>query len=174
MPIDGCDRSFEELAHEVLPTYMGRLRGRIANAFSLGEFAVRGVGPGTMRRRLGLEYDPPGCYVLIDGKQPVYVGISKKVLSRLNDHVKGSDHYTATLAYRIAVARYPHDLAAARAMQDGEFLGHFKESRDYLCSLNAAFVEIGNPLELYLFEPYAAMELDTGFQAGGWNTFETH
>ena len=37
-----------------------------------------------------------------------------------------------------------------------------------------AFVEIANPLELYLFEPYCAMELLTGFDTGGWNTFLTH
>ena len=35
-------------------------------------------------------------------------------------------------------------------------------------------IEISNPLELYLFEAYCAMELDTGFDTGGWNTFETH
>jgi hypothetical protein len=35
-------------------------------------------------------------------------------------------------------------------------------------------VKIDNPLELYLFEPYCALELDTRFEAGGWNTFETH
>ena len=40
----------------------------------------------------------------------------------------------------------------------------------YLRSLNVAFIEIGNPLELYLFEAYCAMELDTS----EWNTFETH
>ncbi|MDI6901536.1 MAG: hypothetical protein QMC79_07600, partial [Anaerosomatales bacterium] len=66
------------------------------------------------------------------------------------------------------------DLTAALAMRDLIFRERFEESRAYVKSLHAAFVEIANPLELYLFEPYCAMQLDTGFEAGGWNTFETH
>ncbi len=80
----------------------------------------------------------------------------------------------ATLVYRIAAARYPHDKTAAAAMADAAFRERFEESRNYIRGLHAAFVEIGNSLELYLFEPYCAMQLDTGFEAGGWNTFETH
>lgn len=173
MPIDGCHRTFEELAHEVLPAYMSRLRERLAQPLAMADFGP-GVGPGTIRRRLELETDPAGCYVLLDQGKPVYVGISRHVLARLNDHVKGDDHLTATLVYRIAVARHPHDLTAALAMKDLVFRERFEESRAYVRSLHAAFVEIANPLELYLFEPYCAMQLDTGFEAGGWNTFETH
>jgi len=40
--------------------------------------------------------------------------------------------------------------------------------------LATAFVEIANPLELYLFEAYCAMELSTGSDTGAWNTFLTH
>ncbi len=89
MPIDGCHRTFEELAHEVLPAYMSRLRESLENPLAMADFRS-GIGPGTIRQRLKLECDPPGCYVLIDGGQPVYVGISKHVLQRLNDHVKGA------------------------------------------------------------------------------------
>ena len=65
-------------------------------------------------------------------------------------------------------------MTASQAMQDTEFQMRFQESRNYLMSLTTAFVEIANPLELYLFEPYCAMELRTGFDTGGWNTFLTH
>ena len=54
------------------------------------------------------------------------------------------------------------------------FHSQFAHARNHLMSLDVAFVEIDNPLGLYLFEPYCALELDTGFEAGGWNTFDTH
>ena len=174
MPIDGCHRSFDELARCVLPAYMARLRERISNPTALAAFAVKGVGPATMRGRLGFDSDPRGCYVLIDNGRPVYVGISKRMIARLMEHVRGSDHLTATLVYRIAAHRHPHGMTAAHAMEDEGFRLHFEDARTYLLSLHVAFVEIDNPLELYLFEPYCALELDTGFEAGGWNTFETH
>jgi hypothetical protein len=46
-------------------------------------------------------------------------------------------------------------------MAEAEFQGHFLERQQYLRTLNVAFVEIVNPLELYVFEAFAAMELDT-------------
>ena len=50
----------------------------------------------------------------------------------------------------------------------------FKAARASLLAWRAAFIEIANPLELYVFEAYAALELDTGCDAGGWNTLATH
>lgn len=55
-------------------------------------------------------------------------------------------------------------------MADVEFQSHFLDSQQFLRTLNVAFIEIANPLELYVFEAFAAMELDTC----EWNTFETH
>ena len=174
MPIDGCHRSFDEIARVVLPTYMATLRERIQSPTPMADFAIKGVGPVTIRNKLQLDRDPRGCYVLIREDQPVYVGISKHVITRLMEHVRGTDHLTATLVYRIAAANHPHGMTAAQAMKDSGFRSRFEQARDYLLSLGVAFVEIDNPLELYLFEPYCALELDTGFEAGGWNSFETH
>ncbi len=154
--------------------YMERLKGMMLSPAPLAAFNVKGDGPVARQRRLGLDHDPMGCYVLLDSGKPVYVGISRGVIKRLMDHVRGGDHFTATLAYRIASTRHPHGTTASLAMQAPEFRARFDESRSYLLSLDVAFVEIGNPLELYVFEPYCAMELDTSFDAGGWNTFITH
>jgi len=174
MPLDGCDRTFEELAHEVLPEYMSALREAMRNPIPYGEFAVKGVGPKTLCRRYGFEHDPMGCYVMLKDGKPVYVGISKHVFERLHEHVRGDDHFTATLAYRITRTRYPFDGYAADAMRDEVFRKRFEQTRRELLEMSVALVKIDNPLELYLFEPYCAMELDTGFDTGGWNTFETH
>lgn len=111
-----------------------------------------------------------GCYVFMDSGQPVYVGVSRHVFERLAQHVERGDHFTATLAYRMAAAEAPHAEFAAVAMKDPAFRAVFDGRRDYLTSLQAAVVEIANPLELYLFKAYAAIELDTC----KWNTFATH
>ena len=140
----------------------------------MADFGEKGVGPVILQRRFGLDHDPSGCYVLIDGWRSIYVGISRGVLKRIRNHVRGSTHFAATLAYRIAATQHPHMMTASHAMRDTEFQMRFQESRNYLMSLTTAFVEIANPLELYLFEPYCAMELRTGFETGGWNTFLTH
>ena len=55
-------------------------------------------------------------------------------------------------------------------MELEEFMKHFQLSQQYLRTLRVAFIEIENPLELYVFEAYAAMALETKV----WNTFATH
>jgi len=55
-------------------------------------------------------------------------------------------------------------------MEDAGFRGEFEKAQQYLRGLSVAFIEIENPLELYVFEAYAAMALDTA----EWNTFRTH
>ncbi len=174
MPCDGCYHSFERLAQDVLPRYMSLLRQKMTHPIPMAEFAVKGDGPKTLQRRFGLEEDPSACYILIDKDGPVYVGISRSVIKRLREHVGGVDFLGATLAYKIAATRYPHGKTAAQAMEDPDFQLRFQESRSYLRALATAFVEIANPIELYLFEPYCAMELESCLDTGGWNTFETH
>jgi hypothetical protein len=58
----------------------------------------------------------------------------------------------------------------SQVMEDPQFKAEFENAQAYLRELDAAFIEITNPLELYTFEAYAAMELDTN----QWNTFRTH
>lgn len=140
----------------------------------MAEFAVRGDGPVTLCRRWGLDRDPKACYVLLDDGKPIYVGISGRVIERLREHVLRAHHLSATLAYRIARAEYPHRRTGNQAMEDQVFLDRFAERREYLKTLNVAFVKIDNDVELYLFEVYCAMELSTGLDNGGWNSFTVH
>lgn len=170
MTIDGCPHDFQTLAGEVLPARMRELRTHMQAPIQMAEFAVRGDGPKTIAKRHGFDADISGCYVLIDDGRPIYVGISRHVFERLAQHVGRGDHLTATLAYRMAAHDAPHGKFAAQAMADPEFRAVFDSRREYLLGLRVAVVEIPNPLELYVFEAYAAMELDTGY----WNTFATH
>jgi hypothetical protein len=170
MAIDGCQYTFAELAGDVLPRYMAELRRRMERPMLMSEFAIRGVGVATLVHQSNLISDFEGCYVLMEGTRPIYVGISQTVFQRLRQHVRGTTHFDATLAYQIAKKRYPHNLTRADAMAEPEFQAHFAEAQRYLRGLNVVFMEIKNPLELHLFAAYCAMELHTS----EWNTFETH
>jgi predicted GIY-YIG superfamily endonuclease len=170
MAIDECRYTFAQLAGDVLPRYMAELRRRIVQPTQMAEFAIEGVGIATLLRQFNIPKDFEGCYVLIDGARPIYVGISQTVFRRIRQHVRGTTHFDASLAYRIANAHCQHNMTRNAAMTDTEFKRHFSEAQAYLRGLNVASIEISNPLELYLFEAYCAMELDTS----EWNTFETH
>src|SRR5579859_4632652 len=166
--IDACTSTFSRLAEEVLPRYMAQLRTTMAQPRSLSEFCDCGIK--TMIDRLGLKVDFSGCYVLIRDGKPFYVGISRGVLKRLRQHGNGSTHFDASLAYRMACEKAPHKMTRDDAMKDPRFRQAFDQAQALLRGSSVAFVEIENSLELYLFEAYCAMELDTC----EWNTFRTH
>jgi hypothetical protein len=175
MKVDGCDTSVEALVLEVFPRYLELLLRAAREApVSMSYAASPGVGPVKLRQASNVDADFAGCYALFEAGQPIYVGISRRVFQRLSDHVKGSDHFTATLAYHMAKDHHPHGKTAAGAMADPTFSQQFQAKREYVASLTAGFVAIANPFELYLFEPYAAMKLGTGKDDDGWNTFITH
>ncbi len=170
MAIDDCPYSFQQLAAEILPAHMDRMRQALSSPHSMVEFGTRGIGEKTILKRLNRRSDFSGCYVLLEAKTPLYVGISRTIVQRLCSHVKGADYYTATLAYRMAVAEYPNRQTANQAMKDAEFMRLFAEKKEYLKALHVAFIEMTDPVEMYLFEAYCAMQLDTSV----WNTFRTH
>jgi hypothetical protein len=153
---------------------MANMRVALANPRNMHLFARPGVGPGSILKELDIGRDFSGCYVLIEAGTPIYVGISRKVIGRLRQHVFGKTHFDASLAFRVAMANHPDktitDLTRAKAMQDPLFGTSFTEAQAYLRSLQVATIAIGNPLELYVFEAYCALELDTH----QWNSFETH
>jgi len=167
--VDNCPHTFGKLASKVLPGHMKKLRRALRSPHPSAMFAIPNVGPSRVARDLGLKEDFSGCYVLID-RRPLYVGISRKVLSRLRQQLLGRSHFEATLAY--AMARKHHRVFGKRsgAMQDPAFRKEFEACKGHLRGLSVAFITIDNPVELHVFEAYAAMALHTG----QWNTFRTH
>ncbi|CAI8921067.1 MULTISPECIES: hypothetical protein [Pseudomonas syringae group] len=174
MSLHECKHTFEELAQTVLPEHMSRVRAALETPWAMEGFSAKGVGVKSLLRTLGFSEDFSGCYVLIDNGVPIYVGISRSVFARLRQHVFGKTHFDASLAFRIAMQRHPdrtvEKLTRAKAMDDPLFGTSFAEAQAYLRSLHVAVVEIENPLELYIFEPYCALALDTH----QWNSFKTH
>lgn len=146
------------------------MREAMGRPHSMKEFGQKGIGNKTLLKRINRQTDFSGCYVLIENTTSVYVGISRTVIQRLLQHIKGSTHFDASLAYRIATVKYSHGLQRDAAMKDPVFLEEFERAKGYIATLNVAFIEIENDIELYLFEAYCALELDTS----QWNTFRTH
>jgi hypothetical protein len=174
MPLYACAHTFEDLATTVLPAHMTRMRTALAHPRNMDLFARPGVGPRALLKEFKIAQDFSGCYVLIEAGKPIYVGISRGVIGRLRQHVFGKTHFDASLAFRIAMTKHPDRVVArltrSEAIRDPLFGTSFTEAQSYLRSLQVAAVSIENPLELYVFEPFCALELDTH----QWNSFETH
>jgi hypothetical protein len=170
MQIDGCPHTFHDLARTVLPAYLQRLQMALRAPHSAALFAQPKRGPIAIAKTLNLPADFSGCYVLIEVATPIYVGISRGVLARLRQHFVGGTHFDASLAYMMAQRHLPTEGTRSHVMEQPAFKQAFAAAQARLQSLAVAFIEIRNPLELYLFEAYAAMELKTC----EWNTFRTH
>lgn len=170
MTVDNCKYSFQKLALTVLPGYMTKMNAAIKRPIPMTVFAEKGNGLKTILKQIGRENDFIGCYIFTEKDKPVYVGISRTVIQRVIQHVKGRTHYDASLAYRIATEHYPHTMRRNEIMIDEGFRKEFENAKERIRSMGVSYIEIENDLELYLFEAYCAMELDT-FK---WNTFRTH
>ena len=170
MAIDECQSSFKKLAEQTLPSLMKEMERALSRAMQMSIFAKKGVGKKTILKTLKKKSDFQGCYVLNDENGPLYVGISRGVIQRLIQHVKGRTHFDASFAYRIASENYEHEMSRGDAMNHEEFKTYFYDAKKYISGMSVAFIEIANDLELYLFEVYCSMELDTSL----WNTFRTH
>jgi hypothetical protein len=168
MPIDACNSTFAEIAPIILPSDMARLRAALAAPTPMSSFCKQGFGVKSILSELRRSSDFSGCYVLLRGEKPFYVGISRTVVQRLRQHVTGNTHFDASLAYRMATDATGHEMNRSDAMQDPAFRTAFDQAKALLQDCSVAFID--NPLELYLFEAYCAMELDTC----EWNTFRTH
>lgn len=149
---------------------MDQMRQQMLEPHQMSDFARPRIGPKTLATQIGLAGDFPGCYVLMEPVRPIYVGISRGVIARLRQQVLGKTHFDASLAYRMASLEVGHSLKRGEAMNQPEMISAFSRAKSRLVGCNVAFVEIQNDLELYLFEAYCAMELDTS----DWNTFRTH
>lgn len=112
-----------------------------------------------------------GIYVMIKGNKPFYVGRSKHVLKRINQHVKGESHHTSTLAYLVAKDYYKHitGLDYTGKRNELDYNKYVVPAKDELIQQNVAIFPINNSVQLYLFEIYCAMKLRTPY-----NKFETH
>jgi hypothetical protein len=170
MRIDDCIHTYDDLALKVLPEHFKKLELSLRAQWPAELFSRTGFGSRALAKDLGFSGDFSGCYVLSEPSRPVYVGISRKVLTRVRQHMLGKTHFDANLAYSIAQRNCPTGGQRATAMESECFKAAFSEAQAYLRRLHVAAVQIDNPLELYVFEAFASMALGTS----EWNSFRTH
>jgi hypothetical protein len=170
VPIDDCIHTFEDLVLKVLPEHFNKLSSSLRDTWPASLFSRAGFGSKAIAKHLRFSGDFSGCYVLTEPGKPIYVGISRNVLARVRQHMLGKTHFDASLAYAMAQRNCPTNVERSAAMESELFKTAFWEAQAYLRTLNVAAVQIVNPLELYVFEAFAAMSLGTS----EWNTFRTH
>ena len=145
----------------------------MSRSIPMETFARDGIGVKTIQRELGKSSSKnalEGCYVLHRNGKAEYVGISRKIITRLRQHVRGKTHFDASLAYRMAKQQTSDSGTRSEAMACTEFQEAFQKAKEVIRGLQVAYVEIDSAFERYVFEPYCSMQLKTG----KWNKFDTH
>jgi len=117
-----------------------------------------------------------GVYVFSEGDKAIYVGRSNRMKQRLKEHSqRGSDRYSATLAFKIAKQEYfsSHRVKKRETNEQLKespiFCKKFDAAKDRIAKARIRFIEIEDQVEQTIFEVYAALALDTEL-----NDFGTH
>ena len=127
--------------------------------------------------KIGINKMPQkGVYVFFEDTKPIYVGRSNRLKERLKEHSSSSsDHYSATLAFRIAKksALVLQIRAKKRTneqlMKNSDFVKKFKAAKERISRVKIRYIPIEDQIEQAIFEIYAHLELDTEL-----NDFNTH
>ena len=113
MPIDNCEHTFETLASAVLPHHFERLLAAMKRPIPASSLIGAKSASKAALKILGQDADFSGCYVFLEDTQPIYVGISRRVVRRLIQHLNTDTHFSASLVYRMASKDNPHNEARA-------------------------------------------------------------
>ncbi len=140
-----------------------------APRLAINELFSIGKSEKTILKQLKLpQKDFKGLYVFWESETAVYVGISKNVIRRLVQHIKGTTYHSSTLPIKILKM---DDENAYGKLGRKEFTSEILKLVQYgkIQKMKISFISIDDDVELYLFEVYCAIELDCRY-----NTFETH
>jgi len=117
-----------------------------------------------------------GIYAFYENGNPVYVGRSSGMRSRLLAHGRpSSDHNTATFAFILAMEQAQERKLSALSLErsprqkDPEFRELYTCAKKRVSKMKTRVVEVIDPIEQTVFETYAALALRTPY-----NTFENH
>jgi GIY-YIG catalytic domain len=120
--------------------------------------------------------DKPGIYLFREGVNPIYVGQTRNLRTRLGEHTSPSSRENqAALAWRIALkeaAEAGHPVAGTGkdVEADAQFAEHFREAKKRVAEMDVQFIELDDPVTRTVFEVYAARALGTD----EFNSWETH
>ncbi len=115
-----------------------------------------------------------GLYIFIDKDKPVYVGISRNIISRLRNHAWGKTSVTSSLAY--LMAKQEHGNLNKDIYKDNineireKYLEKVREFKLYIYPFKGQEnTETSEYYSLQLLEVLLSVRLKTC-----WNTFKTH
>jgi predicted GIY-YIG superfamily endonuclease len=115
-----------------------------------------------------------GIYVLYEGEGAVHVGRTRNLRKRLQGHCSES-HYHASFAFKRARAEtgikadYRPGNSRVALSNDERFRPVFLKHVGLIRGMRYRFLQVDDPIDQYLLELYAAMELDTSM-----DEFDTH
>ena len=130
------------------------------------------VGYNTKQKEQDKKYNEiKGLYIFYENENPIYVGISRKLIRRLRNHFLGKSHFEASLVYLIARDQYDSTKGIYMKTRK-EF--PLEDYRDDIQKRMMNTWKIGiypetNSYKLYLLKIAVACKLGTK-----WNSFETH
>ena len=120
-----------------------------------------------------------GIYVFYHGDKPIYVGRTDRMRQRLQEHGRDkATHNQAALAFLMAEkkAGKKEIVRGSRTRKefanDEKFKPIFSKSKAEVRQMKIRVVKITDPIEQAVFEVYAALELGTTREQGGYNDFE--
>ena len=172
-------RNFNEII-KGFPTLLKNLTSK-SNKISVYEyFGKEGVGKATTKNLLESRFpilidntDFKGIYLFYHNNEPFYTGISKGVIKRIHQHIKGANHFSSSLSYQMGKQHHFETLqqlhkGTRKELDFKKFSEPFKKIMREECEI--AILPISGSIELYLFECYAAIELGLHY----YNRFDTH
>ena len=115
-----------------------------------------------------------GIYVLYEGNEAVHVGRTRNLRRRLQGHCSES-HYHASYAFKRARAEtgkkadYKPGNSRTVLAASPDFRPAFLRQVQKIRQMTYRFLPVADPVEQYLLELYAAMELGTSM-----DEFDTH
>lgn len=116
----------------------------------------------------------PGIYVFYNEfDQPIYVGRTDNIRTRIQHHTReSSKHGSATFAFNLAKRDYGESRKSRNELdKDEKFIELFLNHKKKLHQYNIRYIEIRNDVLQTMVEPYLAYKLGTYPDN---NTFENH
>ncbi|AFL80516.1 hypothetical protein Aeqsu_1016 [Aequorivita sublithincola DSM 14238] len=172
-------REFKEII-ENFPAMLAKLKNKSRVISIYENFGKIGVGKATSHNSLKrlipqLEQfeDFKGIYLFWLDDEPFYTGISRGVIKRIHQHIKGSNHFSSSLSYTMGREFHNEVLGikhtgTRKELDFDKFSGPFKKILREDCQVSLLPIE--GSTELYLFEVYVAIQLKLHY----YNRFITH
>jgi predicted GIY-YIG superfamily endonuclease len=116
-----------------------------------------------------------GIYVFLEQDAAVHVGRTRNLKQRIRGHLTNS-HYSASFAFKetrramnLVKASYTKAGSRTALMADEVFQKSFVDQISRIRGMQLQFIRLDDPIDQYLLELYAALELGTSL-----SEFDTH